>query len=139
MTRRVSRDEEKHNLPGQRRSCKSVKKSGMGDWRRIIAADQIKHEVKRRDDQDAPNAGNPENDFRKSHSGPRMPLCYGNSIVWMAGKSHSLKLEQWCPEDAHAILLSLNGSPTASQKVLHGHVAANGFGRAVENRHRVDA
>ena len=139
MAQRVSRDEEKRNLPSQGGRYKSVKKSGMGDRRRIISADQVKHEVERRDDQDAPNARDPENDLCKSHDGSRIALCYGNSIAWMAGKSHSLKLEQWRPEDPHAILLSLNRSATACQKILYGHVAANGFGRAVYNRHGADA
>lgn len=34
---------------------------------RIIAPDEIKHKVKRREDQQAPNSRNPKYDLRESH------------------------------------------------------------------------
>src|SRR5271163_1003958 len=63
----VSRNEEKCDLPGQPESHKSIEESRMVDWRWVHATDQIKHEVKRSDNQEAPNAGNPENYLGKSH------------------------------------------------------------------------
>jgi hypothetical protein len=39
----------------------------MRDGRRIIAPDEIKHKVKRREDQQAPDASNPKYDLRESH------------------------------------------------------------------------
>jgi hypothetical protein len=39
----------------------------MSDRRRIILADEIEHEVKRRDDEKTPDGGQPENDFCQFH------------------------------------------------------------------------
>jgi hypothetical protein len=39
----------------------------MRDGRRIVAADEIKHEVKRREDQESPNAGNPKYNLCEFH------------------------------------------------------------------------
>src|SRR5271154_6332051 len=63
----VRGDEEKRDLPGQPESHESIEESWMGDGRWISAADQIKHEVQRSDDQQAPNAGNPEHYLGKYH------------------------------------------------------------------------
>src|SRR5208282_1493146 len=67
MAQRVFCNEEKCDLPCQRGARESVEKSWMRDRRRIIAADHIKHEVKRGDDQHAPDGGDPKHNFRKSH------------------------------------------------------------------------
>ena len=48
--RRVRSDEDQGKLPRQGDSHESLEESRMGDGRWIIAPDQIKHKVKRRDD-----------------------------------------------------------------------------------------
>ena len=67
ITRRVRGNEEEGDLPRQREACKSVKESGVSDRRGISAANEIEHEVERRNDQQAPNACDAESDFRESH------------------------------------------------------------------------
>src|SRR5262245_26022626 len=64
---RVGGDDEKGKLPDQRDADKAVAERGVGDGRRIIFADEIKNEVKRRDDEKAPYPRNAENDFCKFH------------------------------------------------------------------------
>src|SRR5271169_964239 len=58
------------NLPRQPHADEPVIKPGMSNDRRIIAPDRIKHQVKRREDQKAPDGSNPENHFGKFHSPP---------------------------------------------------------------------
>jgi hypothetical protein len=55
------------DLPGQRRSNESVKKTRVGDGRRIVAADKVKHEVQRRNGQHTPDCRNPECSLGKFH------------------------------------------------------------------------
>src|SRR5579864_2051354 len=80
MTRRVLRDEEKCNLPCEPRSRESIEESRMCDRRRIISANHVKHEVERGENEDAPNAGDPEHNLRKSHGCPEL-LLRENSIA----------------------------------------------------------
>ena len=66
-THRVCGDDDKSDLPRQAESHESIEESWMGDGRRIIAADEIKHKIKRCQDEKAPDAGNPKYNLRKSH------------------------------------------------------------------------
>src|SRR5882762_1460156 len=67
IAHRITRDEEKCNLPGQRQPDESIEKSRMRDWRWVLAPNQIEHEVQRSDNQQAPNTGNPKYNLREFH------------------------------------------------------------------------
>ena len=46
----------------------------MSDGRRILPPDQVEHEIKRREDQNAPDASNPENNLGEFHLAASGPL-----------------------------------------------------------------
>src|ERR1700676_4737363 len=76
---------------------KSIEKSRMRDRRRVVAADQIEHEVKRRDDQHAPNRGDSKDDLSESHAADcitpghsyRSATIGSTRLALRAGKEHA--------------------------------------------------
>lgn len=62
---RISGDEAKSDLPGERAADETVKEARMRDGRRVFLTDEVKHEVERGDDEQAPDACNPEDNFRE--------------------------------------------------------------------------
>ncbi len=56
-------DDNKGKLPGESEADEAVVKGGVGDGWRVIAADQVEYEVKRSEDQNAPDGGDPESEF----------------------------------------------------------------------------
>jgi hypothetical protein len=67
IARRVCRDDDKGDLPRQADSHESIEESWMRDGRWIVAPNEIKHKVKRCENQQAPDARNPKYNLRKSH------------------------------------------------------------------------
>src|SRR5262249_14052073 len=65
---RIRRNDEKNELPGQRDSRKSVIKERMRDRRRILLANLVEDEKQRRQDQNAPDAGDVEKNFGEFHA-----------------------------------------------------------------------
>src|SRR4030095_1076011 len=63
----IGGDEDECDLPDQSHASEPVKKDWMGDRRRIVPANQIEHEIERSDDEKAPDARNPEDDFCEFH------------------------------------------------------------------------
>ena len=66
-TNGIRGDEAEGDLPGEGASDESIKKAGMRNCRRILAADEIKHEIEGSNDEQAPHAGNPKHDFCEFH------------------------------------------------------------------------
>src|SRR5579859_2444467 len=64
---RIERDYQERKLPRQPCADEAVIEAGMGNGRRILPPDQIEHKIKRREDQHAPDEGNPENDLGEFH------------------------------------------------------------------------
>src|ERR1700677_3062936 len=64
---RIARDHQECNLKGQTDADKTVVEAGMRDRRRVLTADQVKHEIQRRENQHAPNAGDQESDLCEFH------------------------------------------------------------------------
>ena len=56
-------DNGKRDLPDQSDANEAVEKGGMGDGRRIFFANEIEHEVERRDREETRDGGEPENNF----------------------------------------------------------------------------
>src|SRR5258708_32508908 len=67
-------DDDKSDLPRQASSHESIEESWMRDGRRILLPDEIKHKVKRCEDQQAPYASNPKYDLRECHHFLRWPM-----------------------------------------------------------------
>lgn len=67
IANRVCGDAAESDLPGESAADKAVEKARMRDGRRVLLTDDVEEEVKRRDDQQAPNTSHPKNDFCESH------------------------------------------------------------------------
>src|ERR1700722_7952336 len=65
---RVSGDHYKCDLKGQSYADETIIERGMCDRRRIVATDQIEYEIKRRENQDAPDGRDPEDDPGEFHA-----------------------------------------------------------------------
>src|ERR1700694_3546071 len=64
---RVAGDEKEDDLKCEPYADETVIEAGMSDGRRILAPDRVKHKIERREDQKAPDAGNPENNPGEFH------------------------------------------------------------------------
>jgi len=64
---RVARDEKEYDLKCKPYADESVVKARMRDRRRILAPDDIEHKIKRRQHQEAPDAGGPKDDLGEFH------------------------------------------------------------------------
>src|ERR1700722_16987037 len=62
----IGGDYKERDLPYQRRPDEAVVETGMRERRRILAADQVEHEVKWREDEESPDCCNPEDDLGES-------------------------------------------------------------------------
>lgn len=67
VTNGVRRNDAEGNLPGQGRTDEAVIERWMGERWRIFAADETEHEVKGRDDEQAPDPSEPEDYFCEFH------------------------------------------------------------------------
>ncbi len=63
----IFRDYEECDLEGQSHADETVIERGVGDGRRIVAADHIEDEIKRCEDQHTPNARDPKYDLGEFH------------------------------------------------------------------------
>ena len=85
---RVRGDVAERDLPSQGHTHEPVEESGMRDGGRILLADEVKQEIERRDDGQAPDACDPEDDFREFHVCLRVPASRQEFIAAeAAGKS----------------------------------------------------
>jgi hypothetical protein len=66
----ISGDDAESDLPGECESDEAVIEAGVRDGRRILAADEIKHEVQGNNYKETPDACDPENDFGEFHGTP---------------------------------------------------------------------
>jgi hypothetical protein len=64
---RITRDNNKANLPGQSYANKPVIKTRVRDWRRILTPDDVENEVQGRKLDEAKNPRDKEDDFREFH------------------------------------------------------------------------
>src|SRR5579863_3416366 len=64
---RVAGDYEEGGLPGEGNADEAVVEGGVRDGWRVLAADCVEHEIERREDEDAPEGGDPEDDFGEFH------------------------------------------------------------------------
>src|SRR3984957_14372508 len=64
---RVASDDEKCKLPSQAGAEESVVEAGVRDGWGIVAADDLEHKEERRENEKAPDAGDPENCFSEFH------------------------------------------------------------------------
>lgn len=62
-TDRIFRNEHKSDLPDERDSHEAIEKSGMGNRRWILLADEIEHKIQRGDKEEAQDGGDPKDNF----------------------------------------------------------------------------
>src|SRR6476646_6126242 len=65
----IAGDDDECELPCEAAARESVVEAGMRDGWRILAADCVIEEVERRDYQNSPDCGDPENDLGEFHEG----------------------------------------------------------------------
>ncbi len=90
---RILRDDEEGKLPCQSGAEKAIIKTGMRDGRRILATDDVEHKIKRRENEDAPNACDPENNFGEFHFVPsgKCAGALGRNMVMERAACNSLR------------------------------------------------
>ena len=64
---RICGDETEGDLPSQGAAYEAVIEAWVRDGWRIFLTDEVKHKIERRDDQQAPDAGNPKDNFCEFH------------------------------------------------------------------------
>src|SRR5258708_12320640 len=67
ITNRIGGNHHKRELPGQAHSRKAVVETGMRDRRRVLLANFVENKKQRSEDQNTPNAANPEDDLGEFH------------------------------------------------------------------------
>src|SRR5260370_29138519 len=60
-------NDEKNSLPRQSYGNETIVEAGMSNHWRVLPPDRIKHEIKRRENQNAPDPGNTENYLGEFH------------------------------------------------------------------------
>ena len=63
----IGGDDEEGDLPRESRSGEAVVEGGMGDRRRVFSADEVEDEIERGEDENAPDASDPESDLGELH------------------------------------------------------------------------
>src|ERR1700722_16603941 len=63
----IAGDDREGELPSEASADEPVVEGGVSDRRRVLAADQVEHEVEGCEDEDAPDGGDPEKDFGEFH------------------------------------------------------------------------